>query len=779
MSNASIDKEGKMLNSIIKMDLHIHSFASNYKEYKYKNSEESIVEFSKIENIEVLLEKLLEHDISLFSITDHNRYDLDLYLALLDKLKLEKYHSLHLLHGIEFDVKLDEKKSTVHIIVIFNVENRNDMEKISDAVNENILSNKADFYKKESFETLLKKIGLDTLLIVHQRCNMNTQNGNHNSLSEGTKNPYEVIQVGYINALEYQKPNVEGIIKNNLKDFNSEIALVTGSDCHDWRYYPKHDKEATDRECYFSKCKILPTFKGLLLGLTSPKSRFNRKVIQNTNYLDSFQINGKTIKLDSGINVIIGENGSGKSTLFSLLGNDDSQAYIKKLKKVNNISIGRTDLQLKTVKQAELVEKFQHGDLFKENDYFAEIDTSPFENAYKKYSDDLKKCIQKNIQKEMKYDSLSDKNFQLKLEYQSKDTLYVNVENVNWSIDKNIHEDRETALNEILIKLKSECENDYYSSDLKAKLSTACTQIQEVYNEVLKKKKELDLQNKVKNSILGKVQDYNDNIKEISTSLDNEVLEYNSAKAEFAKSIVDAIKLNAIATEYPRQPAVIKGESKKRLNGYVFTRELNYNNVNYMDSFLVKMFVKDYQNLDKIKKIKTKNEWIAAILNCTREEEADKKWDTNYSNFIELAKQSKSYIKEESTDDSIGNTLGEMSLVYYKFQTKEENDWDVLMIDQPEDNISNNRIAEKLLKYFQSVRNNKQLILVTHNPLLVVNLDADNVIALNKVNNKIEVKSGCLEDEENGILNIVANTLDGGKDMIEKRLKIYGKNSDI
>ena len=66
------------------------------------------------------------------------------------------------------------------------------------------------------------------------------------------------------------------------------------------------------------------------------------------------------------------------------------------------------------------------------------------------------------------------------------------------------------------------------------------------------------------------------------------------------------------------------------------------------------------------------------------------------------------------------------------------------------------------------------LILVTHNPLLVVNLDADNILYLKKVNNTINVTSGCLEDEENDILNIVASTLDGGKEMIEKRLKIYG-----
>ena len=129
-----------MLNTNIKIDLHIHSYASFYKEPKYKKSDKSIVEFSTIDNIETLLNKLLDNEISLFSITDHNRYDLDLYEALQNKIKEEKYESLHLLHGIEFDVKLDEDKSTVHIIAIFDVKNKTHMDKINDEMRKNRFS---------------------------------------------------------------------------------------------------------------------------------------------------------------------------------------------------------------------------------------------------------------------------------------------------------------------------------------------------------------------------------------------------------------------------------------------------------------------------------------------------------------------------------------------------------------------------------------------------------------------------------------------------------------
>ena len=252
------------------------------------------------------------------------------------------------------------------------------------------------------------------------------------------------------------------------------------------------------------------------------------------------------------------------------------------------------------------------------------------------------------------------------------------------------------------------------------------------------------------------------------------IIDYQTNKSTFSEAICNAIKEKCIVEKLIEFPAKIIGESVKRYNGYVFTRETNYNNCDVSEKFLEMMFVKEYRDIDKVQNIKDNEEFTKAILSCTQVEKINEAWTSNYNKFLSWAKEKRSYIKEESTDDSIGNTLGEMSLAYYKFQTSENQKWDVLMIDQPEDNISNYRIADKLITYFNRIRKNKQLILVTHNPLLVVNLDADNILYLEKVNNTINVTSGCLEDEENDILNIVASTLDGGKEMIEKRLKIYG-----
>lgn len=766
-----------MLNSNIRIDLHIHSYASFYKEPSYSDGS-SIVEFSKKENVDVLLNKLLQNGISLFSITDHNRYDITLYKTIMEKLNEHEYSSLHLLHGIEFDVKFESDKKVAHVIAIFDVKNEDDMKTINSVLNMDIIKEKTGFYSKEKFEKILRQIGLNTLLIVHQHCSLDNNKGKHNSLSESTADPYKIIKIGYVDALEYQKPNVEGILKNNLRNVETKAALVTGSDCHDWQYYPKHDRDSKENDRYFSKCKILPSFKGLLLGLTSTKSRFNRSDNLNTNYIESFQINNNTIKLDPSINVIIGENGSGKSTSFNILsGNKKNiKGYIHTLKTKNGIETNFSNINIKEIHQAELIDKFNKDKLFDDEKLFAEIDCTSFENLYKTFSKDLKQKIEHNILVNETKVKLESTNFLIKNKYEEASTLYVSVTK-NFSDEIiNVHTERRKKLGAILSMLVDEFQNPYYPQNEKEALFKSISLIRDVYQSVKHKELEVDLENQVRNIILAKVDEYIDAITDLSTSQDREIHEYKTNKLNFINDIVKAILLDV--GEYPiiEIPKTVSGMSRKRDKGFVFTREMNFHDNDVSTRFLEFMFTKKYQNLENICNISTKEDFKNAILGCSDINKINEIWNSNFEKFLVWAKKQKSYIKEETSNDSVGSTLGELSLAYYKFQTYDSKEWDVLMIDQPEDNISNNRIASKLLQYFNKVRDNKQLILVTHNPLLVINLDADNVIHLKKMNDTITVTSGCLEDEDNNVLSLVAETLDGGKEMIKKRLRVYGEN---
>ena len=128
-----------------------------------------------------------------------------------------------------------------------------------------------------------------------------------------------------------------------------------------------------------------------------------------------------------------------------------------------------------------------------------------------------------------------------------------------------------------------------------------------------------------------------------------------------------------------------------------------------------------------------------------------------------------------ASDTKVGSTLGEQALTFYEYSSLRSDNIDVFVVDQPEDHISNARISKELTTFFNRMRNDKQIILVTHSPLLVVNLDVDNVIVLNEEEKtkKLKVQCGCLESE--GILDQVAKKMEGGTEVVRKRLKVYGE----
>ena len=76
---------------------------------------------------------------------------------------------------------------------------------------------------------------------------------------------------------------------------------------------------------------------------------------------------------------------------------------------------------------------------------------------------------------------------------------------------------------------------------------------------------------------------------------------------------------------------------------------------------------------------------------------------------------------------------------------------------------------------------NRQVLIVTHNPQFIVNLDVDNVIYIGKEEDRIFVQSGALEykDKDYSILDIISNHIEGGLDTLKRRWKRYEKNAAI
>lgn len=101
------------------------------------------------------------------------------------------------------------------------------------------------------------------------------------------------------------------------------------------------------------------------------------------------------------------------------------------------------------------------------------------------------------------------------------------------------------------------------------------------------------------------------------------------------------------------------------------------------------------------------------------------------------------------------------------------NSTDTLLIDQPEDNIDNEARYAQLTKWIRKQKNNRQIILVTHDANVVINGDAECVIVAEHSGEIFNYEYGALE--YGNILDKAAVILDGGKVAIHKRMDKYGQ----
>lgn len=115
-----------------------------------------------------------------------------------------------------------------------------------------------------------------------------------------------------------------------------------------------------------------------------------------------------------------------------------------------------------------------------------------------------------------------------------------------------------------------------------------------------------------------------------------------------------------------------------------------------------------------------------------------------------------------------------------------------VLIDQPEDSLDNRAIYKDLTSYIKKTKMRRQIIVVTHNPNIVVGGDCENVIIANqssddnpnKDGEQFDYKNGSLENdssmsnsdyilEKYSIKEHVCDILEGGKEAFEKRERKY------
>lgn len=149
------------------------------------------------------------------------------------------------------------------------------------------------------------------------------------------------------------------------------------------------------------------------------------------------------------------------------------------------------------------------------------------------------------------------------------------------------------------------------------------------------------------------------------------------------------------------------------------------------------------------------------------------------------------YVLQYDGDNFEQMSQGKKAFVVLTLILEFSKDKKPVIIDQPEDSLDNRAIYNDLTNYLKQKKKERQIILVTHNPNIVVGADAENVIVANQHSDdspnidgiQFDYINGSLENtytkkvsytlEKQGIREHVVEILEGGKEAFEKREKKY------
>ena len=147
-----------------------------------------------------------------------------------------------------------------------------------------------------------------------------------------------------------------------------------------------------------------------------------------------------------------------------------------------------------------------------------------------------------------------------------------------------------------------------------------------------------------------------------------------------------------------------------------------------------------------------------------------KKFKTQLYNTYKAFDSPKDYLEYEDGDTSKNKSPGYNSEKYLNIILHNPT-VNIIIIDQPEDNLGNKFIADELVKLIRSIKYKKQIFLVTHNPSVVVYGDAESIILARNEDNMISYEQFVLEDSNTQ--KEVCGILDGGEYIFNNRYKKY------
>ena len=616
----------------------------------------------------------------------------------------------------------------------------------------------------------------------------------------------EFVETDYFEAFEFKNRRNEVFNKSFLFSEKKEedIRFITGSDCHDWRVYPK--ETASDQsEFVYSYVKCLPTFKGLVMAITDHRriKRVNSFFNVAESYLPeiSLTISDEEYKipLSRGLNVIIGDNSIGKSLLLHKLtgyckkqtGNIKSSlvnSYEKYLK-ANHIVVQSAinpEMLFGFDMQGEVRRKFEdspiNSDEFFKNFYPPAVDPAPYRVQVQRQLDKVYRYLQEKFE----IDSLINNLGKIKLEdYESE-----SVESLVFigQVNKDNKQARclgevVSSIEKIIEELHTISENPTVTSEDKKEIANIDKQLLSLAKKFSLRKSNVDYENQVISIFQTILTEFKEEYNKVTSDAHKKLSTYQEAIKRAEDNIIEIINRlkNNTRPVIEFDPIDIQLQTYNIYN-YEFHSRLNI--LQITPEYIWKLFERAFKKETKTDILDMTQEGLAnALLRYDGAESgALNELKQRVSEMLDEDFKPKFTITEYGRDKTEELSAGLNAKIYFDILSYVSDKNGIYIIDQPEDNISQKSIREYLLSRFKTMGERRQVIIVTHNPQFIVNLDVDNVVFLGRNNDgKFLVQSGALEycDENYSVLKIISTHIEGGLETLQRRWKRYEKNNRI
>ncbi len=783
----------KKYSDWFKVDLHIHTDLSN----KIKTND-----YDGVFDLSILKTKLIENDVKMFSLTDHNIINSDAYESYYEN---QKDGDPILLVGCEFDIavkQMDDKILTYHTLLIFNENTVDKAKEIAKIVE--------DHFSKKNIPNSDRSISEDEIFELFHSYHFFyiPHAGGHKNIIDAYKGADITKAQQMVLLMECAHEKVKEIHRirhhegfDKLKDpefqNKADEAFINFSDNHNCNNYPT-PKSGVQHEFYCIKGQ--PTFESIRFAFIDPKSRIKKfseveVLMRSDNFLHSIEFHeNKLIKntilyFSPNLNAIIGGRSSGKSLLFTILGKkiNNTKSQIEKYSlDITNSSVKsfldddyKSFINFNThdiiyINQGEIVNYFENNSLkdliiesgenesYKKSLEFFKTKKQELINLIDKLTelyDELNQVLNSNFTFHNKdITSILDSSYIFKniLHIENKtdsfqtsqdilDLLVENTENFklneNWSFT-----DQELDTIKIFQELVVSKKNLF--QDIKGIYSKKEKFIELVKVIVSNKNSSLDLKGREKEASNERLTVLNKNLSrafKIAMQLQIHCLLFEN----LLYGGIQEIKINDDVT------VALEVQNSENIITKIFEGITNVNSSQSLYNVLIRLALGDL-------KIKNFNE--------NSSENLAKKTYTNIKGILESFDKPIEYLKYSQDNTSKNNSPGYNSEKYLETILRNGNS-KIIFIDQPEDNLGNKFITEKLIDLIRDLKFKKQIFLVTHNPSIVVYGDAENIIMCTNNENLIQYEQFVLEEKEHQ--KEICNVLDGGQYIFEQRAKKY------